>query len=348
MPGWRDDHRRRRRASDSLTTSASTSSTKSKTSKSMATEDVISPFDDSNTSGLEIDSKKRARDFPVSAAANNVDTGIRGDTAAQRRRLALYNLFMKAQEIVRRCNDRGGNVEYALPRHIEGYPTSPDLILEQVDAMELAKWKQACLAFGEGTDDCDEGIPWELKVYLDRNLPGWLDKERKTIESTPHHMMTEAASNRTNTEKSADIVVDHANLSLYQCDNSNANKNLDYAKEMHSELGNCGHSDIKFSTCSSSAGVNKNGMVATSDTEAKGVAALLQLSYPYTSVENNHESVTTMSSSCGSSATMSLDCSSSYSAKFDTSQHMITKTANCIIDSRNQDGFIATRASNRK
>ena len=97
--------------------------------------------------------------------------------------------LMKACEIVQRCVFRRGGASASisgLPRHLIGRQETPDLILEQKDALKLSEWKRSALAaprstYGSKPQDSFSltGLPFELKHFLDRELPDWM-----TIDAT--------------------------------------------------------------------------------------------------------------------------------------------------------------------
>ena len=97
--------------------------------------------------------------------------------------------FMKAREIVQRCVFRRVRASASisgLPRHLIGRQDTPDLILEQKDALKLSEWKRSVLAaprstYGSKPQDTFSltGLPFELITFLDRELYDWM-----TIDAT--------------------------------------------------------------------------------------------------------------------------------------------------------------------
>jgi hypothetical protein len=96
--------------------------------------------------------------------------------SVQQKQNPLYALLMKAREIVQRCQLRRIQGQQELPRHFVARQDSPQLMLEQRDALKLSDWKRAALRVFHSSGGDDEKLsefPVELKDYLDRELSGW-------------------------------------------------------------------------------------------------------------------------------------------------------------------------------
>ena len=167
MPGWRDDHRRRgdeKRSISRNTTSNYLTNPINKIGQNV----VIS-------SEMSASLKRKCND---DAEAQNV----------QKRRNSLHIQLMKAHEVINRCLDRQQRGQHLLPRSIPGHQSAPDLMLEQIDALELGEWKRAVLTQSEE-------FPWELKSYLDKHLPNWTGDATFHRENTSPTVRTYESNN---------------------------------------------------------------------------------------------------------------------------------------------------------
>ena len=107
----------------------------------------------------------------------NADKSRCGNNSVKQKPTPLQTLIMKARDIVERCQSRSAKGLHLLPRHLSGRQDTPELILEQRDAMKLCEWKGAAISLEARRSRalCNESadMPLELKAYLDNALPCW-------------------------------------------------------------------------------------------------------------------------------------------------------------------------------
>ena len=92
----------------------------------------------------------------------------------QQAEMALLFDLAKARDIVQRCYERAAEGNEFLPRLKASHSSKPEMILDQIYAEELHRWKMALITHGEEAGLCTGGMRWELKSYLDKELGDWL------------------------------------------------------------------------------------------------------------------------------------------------------------------------------
>ena len=94
----------------------------------------------------------------------------------------IYATLLKVRDIVRRCNSRVTRGMHCLPRHVTGREDSFELETERNDALTLSAWKREL----QSTREHEQNVLWEVKMYLDKELPKWVTVGSVSPETYSH------------------------------------------------------------------------------------------------------------------------------------------------------------------